>query len=102
MHKLLARQLQRHWPGDAPPKEMRALLEAISAAYYEIDEERYLLDHCLEQATEELYKSNATLQQKLAQLSRVHSDLARYASLLGGYSRPRAKQCSHLMYRVIY
>ncbi len=66
MHKLLWRQLQRHWglPG-AVPAEWHPVLAAISAAYQQADADRALLERAMELTSQELLERNQQLRQDM-------------------------------------
>ncbi len=68
MHKLLRRQIQRHFgnPDDLRP-ELRALLDAVSEAYTASDDDRVLLERSMDLASDELFQTNNRLRAELAQ-----------------------------------
>lgn len=62
MHKLLERQLRRHFGSlEAVPANLQGLLEAIDASYIQADTDRRLIEHSLELASQELLQRNAEL-----------------------------------------
>ncbi len=70
MHRLLARQLQRHLGKEITPRaEYHALLEAISAHYEEEDRERALLENALEVSSVELTEANDRLRAQNAEMT---------------------------------
>ncbi|MBM4195045.1 MAG: response regulator [Gemmatimonadetes bacterium] len=55
MHKLLARQLRRHFGStEAVPPELASLIDAIEAAYRQADDDRAMLEHSMEMVSFEL------------------------------------------------
>src|SRR5262245_21391820 len=75
MHRLLARQLQRHLGKDITPSvEYHALFEAISAHYEEEDRERALLENALEVSSDELTEANDRLRAQNAEMTRTMLD----------------------------
>jgi PAS domain S-box-containing protein len=55
MHRLLSRQLQRHFGADfQPPPEWQGLLESIDQAYQQSDSDRMMLERSLELSSQEL------------------------------------------------
>ncbi len=65
MHKLLERQLKRHFGSiEAIPPELRPLVESISTTYEEADTDRRLVEHSLELASQELMQRNQELRAK--------------------------------------
>jgi PAS domain S-box-containing protein len=62
MHKLLERQVRRHFGNlEQVPAAVRPLLEAIDATYKAADEDRRLVEHSLDLASQELLQRNAEL-----------------------------------------
>jgi len=75
MHKLLARQIKRHkqtsqWTDQASP-----LLNAISMAYQDFDDEKIIIERSLELVSEELNQRNKVLKSKLVLLEETHLKL---------------------------
>jgi two-component system, cell cycle sensor histidine kinase and response regulator CckA len=67
VHKLLARQLQRHYGSlEAIPEGVRPLLDLIDAAYQQADVDRALLEHSLETVSEELVQRYRDLRDEQA------------------------------------
>jgi PAS domain S-box-containing protein len=55
MHRLLARQLQRHFGADfEPPPEWHGLLKLVNQAYEQADSDRLMLERSLELSSQEL------------------------------------------------
>ncbi|HUB06561.1 MAG TPA: ATP-binding protein [Myxococcales bacterium] len=75
MHKLLARQLQRHLHG-APPPELEAFLRAVDEAYRSSDEDRLLLERSLDLSSHEMLALNARLQVEIAGERSARADLS--------------------------
>ncbi len=61
MHRLLHRQLRRFLAREDPPDELRKLLEAVSDAYSQADDDRRLLERSLELTSQELLQRNRDL-----------------------------------------
>jgi two-component system cell cycle sensor histidine kinase/response regulator CckA len=62
MHRLLRRQLRRHLDEHEPlPEDLRRLLEAVSEAYAQADDERVSLERPLELSSQDLVQRNAEL-----------------------------------------
>ena len=76
LHSLLVRQLRRcgQWP---PPPELEALLERVSEAYQDFDEDRRLMNRAMDLASDELTEANADLRRRLAELERTREELVR-------------------------
>jgi signal transduction histidine kinase len=64
MHKLLARQVRRHFGTAGPPPELDAFLRAVSASYEEADVDRRLVERSLELTSQELLQRNAALRER--------------------------------------
>jgi PAS domain S-box-containing protein len=65
MHKLLERQLRRHFGSlDAVPPDLLPLLGSISASYTEADSDRRLVERSLELTSQELLQRNAALRDR--------------------------------------
>jgi GAF domain-containing protein len=61
-HSLLRRQLRRVFGhADAPPPELRPLVDAVDAAYREFDADRALLERSLDLSSQELLRANADM-----------------------------------------
>ena len=87
MHRLLLRQIKRHLGGvDRIPPELADLLEAVSAAYEQADDDRKLLERSLELTSGELLDRNAELRNDIAHREEVEKALreseARTAAIL--------------------
>src|SRR5687768_13366973 len=82
MHKLLARQLQRHGGStDAPPPDWLAFVEAIDAAYLQADADRKLLERSLDLCSDELTE-RYQLKEDVARRQVVERNLAESLALL--------------------
>jgi two-component system, cell cycle sensor histidine kinase and response regulator CckA len=67
LHKLLARQLQRHFGRlDAVPAAIRGLLDSVDAAYQQADQDRAQLERSLETLSEELVERYRELRDEQA------------------------------------
>jgi PAS domain S-box-containing protein len=65
LHKLLERQLKRHFGSlDAVPPGLRPLLESVSRSYAESDSDRQLVERSLELTSQELLQRNAALRER--------------------------------------
>ena len=60
MHRLLERQLRKHFRGEAGP-ELQRLLQAVSDAYQQQDQDRQLVERAMELSSHELYERNRAL-----------------------------------------
>jgi signal transduction histidine kinase len=76
LHKLLERQLKRHF-GAALPTEpaFTAFVSAIEAAYRETDEDRTMLERSIELTSVELVERNTQLQRELEAIQRLEMEL---------------------------
>jgi diguanylate cyclase (GGDEF)-like protein/PAS domain S-box-containing protein len=59
-HRLLERQLRKHFRGQAGP-ELQRLLQAVSDAYQQQDQDRQLVERAMELSSRELYERNRAL-----------------------------------------
>src|SRR5438874_11576020 len=76
MHKLLERQLRRHFGSlEAVPKDLWPLIEMVDATYSENDADRALLDRSMEISSEELVERNIALSQSEASLKQANASL---------------------------
>ncbi|HYQ70969.1 MAG TPA: EAL domain-containing protein [Gammaproteobacteria bacterium] len=71
MHKLLQRQLKRHFAGAPPDASLCPFLEAVSAAYEQSDHDRTLLEHSLDLTSQELVARNKRLREELTEHQRT-------------------------------
>lgn len=72
LHSLLRRQLRRHGIElDTLPGEFRALLDSVSQAYQESDEDRLMVERSLELNSQELLSSNAEIRQSEERFRRL-------------------------------
>ena len=60
MHRLLERQLRKHFRGEAGP-ELQRLLQAVSEAYQQEDQDRQLVERAMELSSHELFERNRAL-----------------------------------------
>ena len=60
MHRLLERQLRKHFRGEAGP-ELQRLLQAVSDAYQQQDQDRQLVERAMELSSHELFERNRAL-----------------------------------------
>ena len=60
VHRLLERQLRKHFRGEAGP-ELQRLLQAVSDAYQQQDQDRQLVERAMELSSHELYERNRAL-----------------------------------------
>jgi PAS domain S-box-containing protein len=66
VHKLLQRQLNRHYGGtNNIPDDLKDLMAAVSSAYSQADEDYLLLERAMDLTSEELLEKNASLQQEI-------------------------------------
>ena len=76
MHRLLIRQLNRHFGADfQPPPQLQGLLELIDQAYEQADSDRKMLERSLELSSQELIElhlaeKETILRQQLANIER--------------------------------
>ncbi|MFN8575044.1 MAG: ATP-binding protein [Gemmatimonadaceae bacterium] len=83
MHKLLARQLRRHFESaDRVPAELQPFLAAIERAYEDADQERSVLEHSMQTVSRELEDRFRRLQAALHESQRAQDELDRAVSLL--------------------
>lgn len=77
MHKLLARQLRRHFGSpDAVPAELKPFLDAVDRAYRQADDDRRLLEHSMETVSLELVDRYRRLQDALRESQKTQQALA--------------------------
>jgi len=81
-HRLLLRQLRRHLGSGGQERELQPLLDAISQAYHQADQERELLGRSLDLSSRELVERFEASQDQLKQLERSQSQLEYSLSLL--------------------
>jgi diguanylate cyclase (GGDEF)-like protein/PAS domain S-box-containing protein len=60
MHRLLERQLRKHFRGEAGP-ELQGLLQAVSDAYQQQDQDRQLVERAMELSSHELFERHRAL-----------------------------------------
>ena len=63
LHKLLERQLKRHFGAAGPPASLAPFLAAVNASYQEADSDRRLVERSLELTSQELLQRNAELRE---------------------------------------
>ncbi|MHB1261626.1 MAG: PAS domain S-box protein [Thermoplasmatota archaeon] len=64
LHKLLQRQLKRHFGPAGPPPGLKEFLASVSTSYEESDADRRLVERSLELASQELLQRNASLRER--------------------------------------
>jgi len=74
LHPLLQRQL-KHCFGDEVPGALDDFLSAISMAYEQSDRDRHLIEHSLEEMSQELTERNRELRKELEERKIVHAAL---------------------------
>jgi rsbT co-antagonist protein RsbR len=81
LHKLLIRQIRRHLGTieDLPPA-MTPFLEAVSSSYEQFDSDHALLEHTLEESTQELLEQ-IQMRQELADRQRRDEELQQAAEI---------------------
>lgn len=84
MHRLLARQVQRHIPGTVPGDGWAALLDAVSDAYHQADRDRALLERAMELASQELLETNQHLQAERTRLQLAFANAPAAIALFHG------------------
>lgn len=78
MHRVLERQLRRHFGSPSEvPDDLRPLLDAVDQAYQAADEDRSLLERSLDLTSDELLERNQELQDRVADLERTQAELSR-------------------------
>ncbi len=85
MHKLLARQLRRHFGSvDAVPTELEPLLTAVEMAYRQADADRELIERSMETLSRELADRFARLRQAIGERDEVQHSLSLLAAAIDG------------------
>ncbi|HUR24819.1 MAG TPA: PAS domain-containing sensor histidine kinase [Candidatus Thermoplasmatota archaeon] len=64
LHKLLERQLKRHFGIAGPPPSLGEFLASVNASYVEADSDRRLVERSLELTSQELLQRNADLRER--------------------------------------
>src|SRR5438876_372119 len=87
MHKLLVRQLKRHFGSiDSIPEEWKSLLDTVDIAYHEFDADRSLLERSMELVSGELLERNQRLREDITERQRAEEALrdseAKYHALV--------------------
>lgn len=67
-HRLLARQMRRHFPDGQVPEGMESFLEEVNQSYHQFDANNQLLDRAMDISNSELYDRNQSLEAEMAQL----------------------------------
>src|SRR6184192_2697933 len=76
MHKLLLRQLKRHYgSAEAISEEWQPLLDTVSTAYHQFDTDRSLLERSMELASQELLERNQRLREDITERQRAQEAL---------------------------
>ena len=88
-HRLLARQLRRHFESiDALPAPLSAFIDAVDSAYHESDLDRGMLERALDLSSQELLQTNTNLRlahdelelrvrERTAALSKANAELTK-------------------------
>lgn len=83
MHKLLARQLRKHFGSTEDlPEAIRPFVAAVERAYRQSDDDRAMLEHSLETVSDELEDRFLRLHEALAESRRAEDGLSRALSAL--------------------
>jgi len=82
MHRLLARQLKKHLQDEALREQLSDFLQSVDSAYSQADEDRKLLEHSIEMASQELFDRNQDLKQRLAQQRSTQEKLSHTLHLM--------------------
>lgn len=61
LHRLLRRQLRRHFGSTAVPSELESFLQDVNRAYQESDQDRGMLERSLELSSRELFQANSEM-----------------------------------------
>lgn len=75
MHPLLQRQLKRFYQNQPVSKELEGLLDAISVAYKDFDEDHQMVERTLELSSHEMMERNQELAKALEDLKNAQSQL---------------------------
>lgn len=88
MHKLLERQLRKHFGSvEAAPISIKAWLEDVDAAYQASDQDRLLVERSLELASQELLQRNAALLESEERYRRIVETATEGICLLGPHNK---------------
>lgn len=82
MHRLLARQLKKHLQDAALREQLDDFLQSVDSAYRQADEDRKLLEHSIEMASQELFERNQDLKQRLEQQRNTQDELSHTLHLM--------------------
>lgn len=94
LHRLLQRQIRKHLGGEIRP-ELESFVQAIDAAYADMDKDKAFVERTLELSLAELLELNGTLHQQQAELSAAMHQVMeslRYASRLQRAQLPQAER----------
>ena len=75
MHKLLLRQLRRHFGSADVPAELRGFVDAVNQAYEEAQGDRVLLERAMELTSQEMLERYRDLQSQVGERERVEQAL---------------------------
>jgi signal transduction histidine kinase len=76
VHSLLARQLRRfQGDPDRPPADWKGFLQAVEAAYEQVEADRALLERSMVLASNELHERNEQLRSEMRDRARMESEL---------------------------
>ena len=85
MHKLLTRQLRRHFGSlEAVPKELEPLFTAVEMAYRQADADRELIERSMENVSRELADRLMRLRQAIGERDEVQHSLSLLAAAIDG------------------
>jgi two-component system, cell cycle sensor histidine kinase and response regulator CckA len=83
VHKLLMRQLRRHFGSlSAVPAELQPFIDAVDSAYRQADDDRSLLEHSMETVSVELVDRYRRLQEALSESQGTQRALAEALAIL--------------------
>lgn len=91
MHPLVRRQLRKAFPGSVPDlPELHAFIASVSNAYTTTDDDRRMVEHSLELASDELVARNQLLEAQVEELRRLEHAVARRTAELDSRNRDMA------------
>ena len=79
MYKQLRRLLKKHFPSEADPNDFQKLFDELSKAFYQLDEDRQMLERSLMLTSKELNAINSELRQRLVENKRTQELLKHQA-----------------------
>ena len=79
MHRLLARQIKRCFPGGEVPDVARGFVEIVDEAYRSMDEDRALSERSMDIGSRELSQRNSELADRNAEIQQAHAQLKHLA-----------------------